>query len=182
MTLQHGVPKHGILQLLNSHKQPIHPFVHPSSWVSHWWAWQRRAECAWQTIGSLRPRNGFVMADVVSWRTLLIKVPGLMLSVAAGCGVNRYFLHNMIAFIWFLTRRARLAPGMSLGKEGPLVHVAVCWAQLLSRAFPQLLGMQLFPCLHCRCVAFCRHSSKGFVFFWTVAFSFSLPSLSKVCQ
>ncbi|CAK9074613.1 unnamed protein product [Durusdinium trenchii] len=54
--------------------------------------------------------NGFVMADVVSWRTLLIKVPGLMLSVAAG---------------------------MSLGKEGPLVHVAVCWAQLLSRAFPQ---------------------------------------------
>jgi len=54
--------------------------------------------------------NGFVMADVVSLRTLLIKIPGLMLSVAAG---------------------------MSLGKEGPLVHVAVCWAQLLSRFFPQ---------------------------------------------
>eukprot|EP00913_Durusdinium_trenchii_P022965 g21563.t1 len=30
-----------------------------------------------------------------------------------------------------------VAAGMSLGKEGPLVHVAVCWAQLLSRAFPQ---------------------------------------------
>lgn len=30
------------------------------------------------------PRNGFVMADVVSLRTLLIKIPGLMLSVAAG--------------------------------------------------------------------------------------------------
>ena len=29
-------------------------------------------------------RNGFVMADVVSLRTLLIKIPGLMLSVAAG--------------------------------------------------------------------------------------------------
>ncbi|CAJ1383228.1 unnamed protein product [Effrenium voratum] len=54
--------------------------------------------------------NGFVMADVVSLRTLLIKIPGLMLSVAAG---------------------------MSLGKEGPLVHVAVCWAQQLSRFFPQ---------------------------------------------
>eukprot|EP00435_Cladocopium_sp_Y103_P064221 s467_g25.t2 len=58
-------------------------------------------------------RNGFVMADVVSLRTLLIKIPGLMLSVAAG---------------------------MSLGKEGPLVHVAVCWAQQLSRFFPQILG------------------------------------------
>ena len=57
--------------------------------------------------------NGFVMQDVVSLRTLAIKIPGLMLSVAAG---------------------------MSLGKEGPLVHVAVCWAQLLSRTFPQRLG------------------------------------------
>ena len=32
---------------------------------------------------------------------------------------------------------------MSLGKEGPLVHVAVCWAQQLSRFFPQLLGTRL---------------------------------------
>jgi len=54
--------------------------------------------------------NGFVMPDVVSLRTLCVKVPGLMLSVAAG---------------------------MALGKEGPLVHVAVCWAQLLSGLFPQ---------------------------------------------
>lgn len=54
--------------------------------------------------------NGFVMSDVVSLRTLVVKIPGLMLSVAAG---------------------------MSLGKEGPLVHVAVCWAQLLSKFFPQ---------------------------------------------
>ncbi|CAE8590640.1 unnamed protein product [Polarella glacialis] len=54
--------------------------------------------------------NGFVMPDVVSLRTLLVKIPGLMLSVAAG---------------------------MSLGKEGPLVHVAVCIAQQLSSIFPQ---------------------------------------------
>eukprot|EP00445_Apocalathium_hangoei_P034819 CAMPEP_0203954342 /NCGR_PEP_ID=MMETSP0359-20131031/87411_1 /ASSEMBLY_ACC=CAM_ASM_000338 /TAXON_ID=268821 /ORGANISM="Scrippsiella Hangoei, Strain SHTV-5" /LENGTH=895 /DNA_ID=CAMNT_0050887869 /DNA_START=49 /DNA_END=2736 /DNA_ORIENTATION=+ len=54
--------------------------------------------------------NGFVMPDVVSLRTLLVKMPGLALSVAAG---------------------------MSLGKEGPLVHVAVCWAQLFSGIFPQ---------------------------------------------
>merc|ERR1719203_753237 len=54
--------------------------------------------------------NGFVMPDVVSARTLCVKVSGLMLSVAAG---------------------------MALGKEGPLVHVAVCWAQLLARLSPQ---------------------------------------------
>jgi len=54
--------------------------------------------------------NGFVMADVVSLQTLCVKVPGLILSVASG---------------------------MSLGKEGPMVHVAVCWAQLLSGLFLQ---------------------------------------------
>jgi len=54
--------------------------------------------------------GGFVMPDVVSLRTLVVKIPGLALSVAAG---------------------------MSLGKEGPLVHVAVCWAQLLSGTFEQ---------------------------------------------
>eukprot|EP00931_Biecheleriopsis_adriatica_P114704 TRINITY_DN90618_c0_g1_i1.p1 TRINITY_DN90618_c0_g1~~TRINITY_DN90618_c0_g1_i1.p1 ORF type:complete len:878 (-),score=147.54 TRINITY_DN90618_c0_g1_i1:67-2664(-) len=54
--------------------------------------------------------NGFVMPDVVSLRTLAVKCPGLMLSVASG---------------------------MALGKEGPLVHVAVCWAQTLSGFFPQ---------------------------------------------
>eukprot|EP00930_Biecheleria_cincta_P036145 TRINITY_DN24806_c0_g1_i1.p1 TRINITY_DN24806_c0_g1~~TRINITY_DN24806_c0_g1_i1.p1 ORF type:complete len:781 (+),score=93.02 TRINITY_DN24806_c0_g1_i1:69-2411(+) len=54
--------------------------------------------------------NGFVMPDVVALRTLLVKVPGLALSVAAG---------------------------MSLGKEGPLVHVAVCWAQQWSMLFGQ---------------------------------------------
>lgn len=53
--------------------------------------------------------NGFVLPDAVSTRTLCVKVPGLALSVAAG---------------------------MALGKEGPLVHVAVCWAQLLSGLFP----------------------------------------------
>lgn len=30
-----------------------------------------------------------------------------------------------------------VASGLSLGKEGPLVHVACCWAFLLSRALPQ---------------------------------------------
>eukprot|EP00425_Heterocapsa_triquetra_P046625 CAMPEP_0195089294 /NCGR_PEP_ID=MMETSP0448-20130528/28616_1 /TAXON_ID=66468 /ORGANISM="Heterocapsa triquestra, Strain CCMP 448" /LENGTH=636 /DNA_ID=CAMNT_0040123017 /DNA_START=38 /DNA_END=1945 /DNA_ORIENTATION=+ len=54
--------------------------------------------------------NGFVLPDVVNMRTLLVKVPGLILSVASG---------------------------MALGHEGPMVHVAVCWAQLLSRMFPQ---------------------------------------------
>ncbi|OLP81223.1 H(+)/Cl(-) exchange transporter 5 [Symbiodinium microadriaticum] len=54
--------------------------------------------------------NGFVMSDVVSLRTLLVKIPGLMLSVAAG---------------------------MSLGKEGPLVHVVSSFfpSRTLIRAF-----------------------------------------------
>merc|ERR1719356_393849 len=50
------------------------------------------------------------MPDVVSSRTLCVKIPGLALSVASG---------------------------MALGKEGPLVHVAVCWAQFLSGFCPQ---------------------------------------------
>jgi len=54
--------------------------------------------------------NGFVMPEVVSLPTLAVKIPGLALSVAAG---------------------------MALGKEGPLVHVAICWAQLLTRFCPQ---------------------------------------------
>ncbi|CAJ1455743.1 unnamed protein product [Effrenium voratum] len=54
--------------------------------------------------------NGFVLPDVVTFRTLFIKVPCLILAVASG---------------------------LSLGHEGPMVHVAVCWANLLSRFFPQ---------------------------------------------
>jgi len=54
--------------------------------------------------------NGFVLPDVATARTLCIKVPGLILAVASG---------------------------MALGHEGPMVHIAVCWAQLLSRLSPQ---------------------------------------------
>jgi len=45
--------------------------------------------------------GGFVMKDVLSGRTLVVKIICLMFAVASG---------------------------MSLGKEGPLVHVACCWA------------------------------------------------------
>jgi len=54
--------------------------------------------------------NGFALPDSMSLPTLCVKIPGLALAVAAG---------------------------MALGKEGPLVHVAVCWAKLLSRMFAQ---------------------------------------------
>jgi len=54
--------------------------------------------------------NGCVLPDVVTLRTLCIKVPCLVLAVASG---------------------------MALGHEGPMVHVAVCWAQFLSTLFPQ---------------------------------------------
>jgi len=54
--------------------------------------------------------NGFVLPDVATLRTLSIKVPCLVLAVSSG---------------------------MALGHEGPMVHVAVCWAQCLSRLFPQ---------------------------------------------
>eukprot|EP00928_Gymnodinium_smaydae_P011930 TRINITY_DN14360_c0_g2_i1.p1 TRINITY_DN14360_c0_g2~~TRINITY_DN14360_c0_g2_i1.p1 ORF type:complete len:825 (+),score=167.66 TRINITY_DN14360_c0_g2_i1:124-2475(+) len=54
--------------------------------------------------------NGFVLPEVVARRTLCVKVVGLVLSVSAG---------------------------MALGKEGPLVHVALCWADLLSGFVPE---------------------------------------------
>mmetsp|Transcript_25161 Transcript_25161/g.57831 ORF Transcript_25161/g.57831 Transcript_25161/m.57831 type:complete len:922 (-) Transcript_25161:58-2823(-) len=54
--------------------------------------------------------NGFVLPDVLTFRTLIIKIPGLILSVASG---------------------------MALGHEGPMIHIAVCWAQLLTKFFPQ---------------------------------------------
>jgi len=54
--------------------------------------------------------NGFVLSDVVTFRTLCIKVPALVLAVSSG---------------------------MALGHEGPMVHVAVCWAHVLTRLFPQ---------------------------------------------
>lgn len=54
--------------------------------------------------------NGFVLPDVPTFRTLLIKLPGLIFAVSSG---------------------------LALGHEGPMVHVGVCWAHLLSRIFPQ---------------------------------------------
>lgn len=50
--------------------------------------------------------GGFVMTKVLEARTLVVKIIGLCLSVSAG---------------------------LSLGKEGPLVHVACCWANCLSK-------------------------------------------------
>jgi chloride channel 3/4/5 len=50
--------------------------------------------------------GGFVMAEALEFNTLVVKIFGLMLSVSSG---------------------------MSLGKEGPLVHVGCCWANVLSR-------------------------------------------------
>jgi chloride channel 3/4/5 len=54
--------------------------------------------------------GGFVMEKVLDAKTLVVKIFGLCLSVSAG---------------------------LSLGKEGPLVHVACCWANCLSRCFPR---------------------------------------------
>jgi len=50
--------------------------------------------------------GGFVMPDVLNFKTLLVKIVGLAMSVSSG---------------------------MALGKEGPLVHIACCWANILSR-------------------------------------------------
>jgi chloride channel 3/4/5 len=49
--------------------------------------------------------GGFQMPDVLTFKTLVVKCFGLALSSGSG---------------------------MSLGKEGPLVHVACCWANVLS--------------------------------------------------
>ena len=50
------------------------------------------------------------MPDVLSARTLVVKCIGLCFVVSAG---------------------------MALGKEGPLVHVACCWAMLLAVLHPR---------------------------------------------
>lgn len=50
--------------------------------------------------------GGFVLPEALEAKTLFTKIIGLMLSVSSG---------------------------LSLGKEGPLVHVACCWANLLSK-------------------------------------------------
>eukprot|EP00913_Durusdinium_trenchii_P028198 g26436.t1 len=49
--------------------------------------------------------GGFVMKDTLSTRTLMVKIVGLMLSVSSG---------------------------LALGKEGPTVHIACCWANVCS--------------------------------------------------
>eukprot|EP00127_Corallochytrium_limacisporum_P004427 Clim_evm5s162 gene=Clim_evmTU5s162 len=54
--------------------------------------------------------SGFVMRDFLSLRTLLVKAMGLVVSVASG---------------------------LSLGKEGPLVHVASCCGNLIANMFPK---------------------------------------------
>mmetsp|Transcript_3374 Transcript_3374/g.7745 ORF Transcript_3374/g.7745 Transcript_3374/m.7745 type:complete len:767 (+) Transcript_3374:64-2364(+) len=50
--------------------------------------------------------GGFVMKEVLEFNTLVIKILGLSLSVASG---------------------------LSCGKEGPLVHIACCWANVISK-------------------------------------------------
>ncbi|EIW58503.1 uncharacterized protein TRAVEDRAFT_58724 [Trametes versicolor FP-101664 SS1] len=47
------------------------------------------------------------------------------------------FLGPWVLLIKSLGLALAVASGLSLGKEGPLVHVACCWAFLLSRALPQ---------------------------------------------
>lgn len=54
--------------------------------------------------------GGFTMPEVLETNTLVIKIFGLALSVAAG---------------------------LSCGKEGPLVHIACCWSHLLAKAWPR---------------------------------------------
>mmetsp|Transcript_99887 Transcript_99887/g.287001 ORF Transcript_99887/g.287001 Transcript_99887/m.287001 type:complete len:1585 (+) Transcript_99887:104-4858(+) len=56
--------------------------------------------------------GGFVMAEVLEFKTLVVKVIGLALSVSSG---------------------------MALGKEGPLVHVACCWANACSKLSPRYM-------------------------------------------
>jgi len=54
--------------------------------------------------------GGFVMPEVLEANTLVVKIIGLSLSVAAG---------------------------MSCGKEGPLVHIACCWSNVISKLRPR---------------------------------------------
>lgn len=54
--------------------------------------------------------SGFILHEFLGLRTLLVKATGLTLAVASG---------------------------MNLGKEGPLVHIGACVANVLTRFFPK---------------------------------------------
>jgi len=54
--------------------------------------------------------GGFVIRHFAGWQTLLVKISGLVLAVSSG---------------------------LSLGKEGPLVHVSACVCEVSSRLFPK---------------------------------------------
>lgn len=72
--------------------------------------------------------GGFVMREVLDFNTLVVKIFGLALSVAAG---------------------------LSCGKEGPLVHIACCWSNFVCKLTPRFAtneGKQR-ECLSCACAA-----------------------------
>jgi len=82
-------------------------------------AWYVKSLARWAT-GSGIPEvktilGGFVILKFCSWQTLLVKVPGLVLSVSSG---------------------------LNLGKEGPSVHVACCVCNCVSYLFPKYKGNQ----------------------------------------
>lgn len=97
--------------------------------------------------------NGFVLPDVATFRTLFIKVPCLILAVASG---------------------------LSLGHEGPMVHVGVCWANVLSRLFPQFRNegkrQQLFSAAVAAGVSSAFGTPVGGVLFSLEEVSSSFPS------
>jgi chloride channel 3/4/5 len=63
--------------------------------------------------------------------------PGLSFPQILGGYVFDAFLSPMTLLIKALGLALAVASGLSLGKEGPLVHVACCMAYLLSRLFKE---------------------------------------------
>lgn len=78
--------------------------------ASSWLCWRLAPAASGSGIPEVKTvLNGFVLSDVLTFRTLTVKLIGLLLAVASG---------------------------MSLGHEGPMVHVGVCWAHILYMRLP----------------------------------------------
>ncbi|BFZ58887.1 hypothetical protein PYCC9005_005954 [Savitreella phatthalungensis] len=90
-----------------------------------------------------------LLAALLTMTTLTVFPSGKRLYMAAGSGIpevkvilSGFVIHGFLGintlFVKVVGLTLAVASGMNLGKEGPLVHIASCIANIVSRCFPQI--------------------------------------------